>query len=1099
MPDKSIFSQFTNLYTVQKTIGFYAKGNIKIPEITNVELDQDILSKLEELQSNLKDIIYYKDSDGKIKGLNKGLKVRKFWAKEYCNEQIRQLILNDRKKAEIDGKKYQPKKDIDLETDFVTLHISQWFETIQNSTTNLQKYLNFYITQQKLPVDQKNKLEKARQSEIDAVLKQLATKSILPSIIEFLNRTKNKKTSENDILNENTRNLAKQILEQIQSILNSNSVHTIKGSRIYRASLNYYTVNKLPKTEKEYTEEKEKLENELKANCTGFNVGILANINLIYNGTRVTTLNNLTLKQASDLIKNYKSEQKKLFNEKIAELIRNGYDETNIDCQAIFGEFGLFGNTDERPLRDYLQKTIEIKKLSDEYNQTRSEDTLSKIKKQAVERGKFFQTKCGNYTNLCDLYKEIRMREGAIIGKIKNLEAEQIESQFITHWGLITTNSLNKLGIILVPKVSRDDFKYYLGYYKQEPKELLGCTIVHNLKSLTLKSLLKQINVNPNYHKEIADELTDEQKDNITIRYCINQINGGTLDTSYFELDKEILNSWSQETNLDKFRERLETKCYKFIKYYIPDQKFKEITKNYEKFELDSFDIRKRPETNRVNPENHTNIWDEFLKVVDKSGKGNTRLNPEFSINYRKMVDDTPTKFTKLGKEIELENRRNKERFRVIFNVSENTNKPTPKTTKINTLDQINEFNIEFQKDFNKWQDKEGYYTFYGIDRGSDEMATLCKVKLNPNNIYTNPVVSNAGKEKFPLYDPKFELFEYYRLKDGVDLMASSELQQLLKNPSYYLSTFENRIDIFNKYFEEVSSSCLDLTSAKLIKSEFHNKSIILEVGDLYTYLRFKIENSKYILYDLLINSRTLNQNLTWEENKLKYDSTDIYFYGDLEIKTKEDLQKELEGYSQNLYDSLKITKICPNELEKQKLWNLKKALSANCVGILSNLYQSQKGFIVLENLNSSLLDRQTIDKTAIHRQLEQSIYQKWQNYGTVPPKVNMPNMWKSLFGNDDKQLQLGNIILINEENTSNSCPRCGIVNREYSDQKWTQHRFGCIGDNTGNCGFDTGSKKTNPNIEPNLCDLIGLTTSDSVASYNIAKRGLEFVTKNDR
>ncbi|MBC7471821.1 MAG: hypothetical protein H7196_00945, partial [candidate division SR1 bacterium] len=84
-----------------------------------------------------------------------------------------------------------------------------------------------------------------------------------------------------------------------------------------------------------------------------------------------------------------------------------------------------------------------------------------------------------------------------------------------------------------------------------------------------------------------------------------------------------------------------------------------------------------------------------------------------------------------------------------------------------------------------------------------------------------------------------------------------------------------------------------------------------------------------------------------------------------------------------------------------------------------------------------------------------------------------------------------------------------GVTNEEYRqtnnfkkenpnliDQKWLQHRFGCVGNNTGNCGFDTGSKKAN--LPSNLKNMIGLTTSDSVAAYNIAKRGLEFITKSN-
>jgi hypothetical protein len=605
------------------------------------------------------------------------------------------------------------------------------------------------------------------------------------------------------------------------------------------------------------------------------------------------------------------------------------------------------------------------------------------------------------------------------------------------------------------------------------------------------------------------------------IKYCNQFLLAGTIDLSDFNMNLQnvVTNNYK---SWETYQNALESKCYKVVEYYVPTGDLKSVLLNVDCLELDCFDIHERPNKFRENPEEHTNIWDKFITSFGNNNRIKTRLNPEFTIFWRDIVDVKPSKYLRNGSEVTRKNRRNKPKYRLLVSISQNSlDKPKP-NKEIKTLDQINEFNIKFKESLESWKNKDGYFTFYGIDRGSDEMATICKVAFNPEIKYEN---SPEKDYNFNL-KPQFEPFELYRLKNGIIIKDNPELIQILKNPSQWTTDYENRIEIFNKYFEAIQSSCLDLTMAKVIKSKYHEKQIILEIGDLFTYQKFALLNAKMKIAEQIMTG-VEKTDLIWDNEKSawsfdagshsggsqNYDNL-LYYRANLETESKEDIRKALEGYIKN-YDKVSFE-------QKENLNKYKKSLAANMVGVLDCLYQQEKGFIILENLAEVDLNKQTNNTTSNHRQLEQSIYQKWQSHCTVPPKVNMPSMWEELFDKKDKNAQLGNVILIDESGTSKNCPRCGKRNQEYNipktknetfevviarlkinnpnlvDQKWIQHRFGCVGSNTGNCGFDTGSSKVMPNITSELFDLISLKTSDSVASYNIAKRGLGFLTNNN-
>lgn len=162
------------------------------------------------------------------------------------------------------------------------------------------------------------------------------------------------------------------------------------------------------------------------------------------------------------------------------------------------------------------------------------------------------------------------------------------------------------------------------------------------------------------------------------------------------------------------------------------------------------------------------------------------------------------------------------------------------------------------------------------------------------------------------------------------------------------------------------------------------------------------------------------------------------------------------------------------NEELDLKITESKKALAANAVGVLDFLYKQYKhrfngeGLIVKEGFDTQKVG-EDIEKFSgnIYRILERKLYQKFQNYGLVPPiKSLMTVRSEGIKDNKNAILQLGNIAFIDPAGTSQECPVC----KEKSKKKHTDN-FDC------QCGFYSKGI---------------MHSNDGIAGYNIAKRGFE-------
>ncbi|MBS1644463.1 MAG: transposase [Bacteroidetes bacterium] len=186
-------------------------------------------------------------------------------------------------------------------------------------------------------------------------------------------------------------------------------------------------------------------------------------------------------------------------------------------------------------------------------------------------------------------------------------------------------------------------------------------------------------------------------------------------------------------------------------------------------------------------------------------------------------------------------------------------------------------------------------------------------------------------------------------------------------------------------------------------------------------------------------------------------------------IKTEQEIIQELNNYNTN-----ESRQQIGNEELDLKINHLRAAVVANAIGVIDSLYHYYKdktqgeGLVVKEGFDTNKV-AEDLGKFSgnIYRVLERKLYQKFQNYGLVPPiKSLMAVRSKGLKDNKGVILRLGNIGFIDPAGTSQNCPVCNT--------KFGNHQNNVVCEN---CGFST------QNI---------MHSNDGIAGYNIAKRGFE-------
>ena len=749
----------------------------------------------------------------------------------------------------------------------------------------------------------------------------------------------------------------------------------------------------------------------------------------------------------------------------------------------------------EDVLWDFVKLTEEIQGLGNEKNQATGFEVskiAKKLKEKREKRGKYFIENWGfslyskKYCN--EMYKKVAMDFGKLKAEIRGMEQEKIEARLLNFWAMILEEKNEKF-LVLIPKDKRREAKNFLDAKPNGKGEKTICVF----NSLTLRALDKMIR--KNYPKEISEKAgsipfeTDIQKIECYKNALLGKLQKLDLDLSGFKNKiPEIIQrkDSNEEKTLEDFRMDFEKISYVVQKKNVSGDDISKLKNDCGAIisKVSCYDLERKLTGEK---REHTSYWDNFWNTENEKENFSVRLNPELRIFYRNALEQ----FDENG-EIDAKKQKNrfsKDHFRVSFTLTQNAAQKELQTTFADEKDlreKIKKFNEEVIGNFMQKSGENLWY--FGIDRGNQELATLGVVKWTQEEY--EATLKSGEVKKFP--KPEFPEIEVWEIKNPNatkektnDAKGTKIIVKIADNPSFFM---ENEEEI-EKYFSKKNVAFIDLTTAKLIKGK-----IILD-GDTKTYLNLKKANAKRKLFDVFLKIHE-SKNVEFFENQfriLKSTETNrrhqtlCYFLPQQEkILPKAEMQTILQEYLNALRKDATF-----QEITIEQINHLRDAITANMVGIIAFLHEQYPAIINLENLlkEGEIAKHFSNNNENIARRLEWALYRKFQKIGLVPPNLKQTIFLKEKTKKEERDIlhHFGIIHFIPTENTSGNCPFCGenVTMKQRKEVKFEEHTYIC--GNDPSCRFTTKNPK-NP--------LGKIDNSDSVASYNIAKRGFELIPK---
>ena len=466
--------------------------------------------------------------------------------------------------------------------------------------------------------------------------------------------------------------------------------------------------------------------------------------------------------------------------------------------------------------------------------------------------------------------------------------------------------------------------------------------------------------------------------------------------------------------NMSDFEILLKQETYILDEYKISKEDFE---KALEKFKWNSFLIIDKDSGNHNKNSVFSQWWTRFWQ------KNNTenyilRINPELVISFRKWDAE------RFKGKISFHRRKN-DAYMVSFSFSHFSDKSYITSEFIDDVKRK-----EHLKKFNDLYNENVTLEYiYWIDKWTNELVTLWIFKRWKNWLERVDI-----SEKIPVYRITKKGLKYF---EDTETRDSNEKKKryLSKNVSYFLKDLEN-----NELFEKLDiDSCLwDLTYAKIIKW-----NIILN-ADIFTTVNLYKVTAKRFLNDATFRGKIKNNTVLFDdenksfyfeyENRWKLQKQNIFYWkddfdylpcDDIFQNLKEEVENELNMY---------LTSISNEEdISMQRVNNYKNAISANIVGIITELQKHFNGYICYETLDAGQIEQKWLN-TFIWNTLNEKIYNKLQLSLEVPPilKKFRTDIWTK------EIIQHWKIIYVNEKNTSSACPICNeqLLNWNLSDKK---------------------------------------------------------------
>lgn len=920
-----------------------------------------------------------------------------------------------------------------------------------------------------------------RRADIAKYLNELSKRQILPFLLDFLANANDKKNDEK------IKNLNVEVIKfkkNLEIAKNAYLSAQSSGIMLARASFNYYILNKKPKN---FEAEEKRIQEEM--NKPFLKKGEIPQIIIALKIDQ-----SLSVEKLYEYLKQYKAEQKSLFQEVVSQGLK--YDDLKFN-------FPLFDTTIE-VFNEYVQKTNLITEKATQKNNTpkgnpdykKLQDKINKLKR---ERGQMLQQgKFGNFKKLNDEFKKVAIRKGKLKAQLKGIEKERIDSQRLQYWALIGQEE-NKYKLILIPKENVS--KAYTEIVNQRWIDERSPMYLYYFESFTFRALRKLcFGVNGNtFLPEIKKELpkynqpdfgehifkTEEGKrdEKALVKFYQQVLNTGfvrrNLALPHQQMEEVTTTVYN---DLDSFKIALEKVCYN-KKMVASPRVLRNLEHSYgtEIFELSSQDLLKEHSTNL---KSHTKIWNLFWSKENEEKNFDTRLNPEIGIFWREAKASRIEKYGK-GTELYDENKKNRylhPQFTIAFSINENA-----LSNDLNYAfegfekqkEAMMEFNQKINKEFKDGLEQKKLGAF-GVDTGEAELATI---GLTDNG---KPFPVKVLKVK----SDKLNYSKQGYFKDGTmrekPYRAIDNLSYFLKKDLYDKTFKDDHFEeTFREIFEEIETETIDLTSAKLICEH------IVVNGDLHTRSKLNILNAKRQIRQALITNPNLE--IKFEDNKILIPETDeerkknnpwkaVYHTNEEleQIKNFEAVKEEIEQYLKKAQDdSAEVL---------QNINRFREVAAGNMTGVIFYLYNKYPILIAIENLAQGTIEKHRLRYEGVmDRPLERALYRKFQSIGLTPPVSDLIAIRDNLTQKKkDKMSQLGVLQFVDEQNTSKTCPNCeknayeGERKNLYLEEK-KKGIFSC-----GHCGYH------------NINNPMGLSlhSNDAVAAFNIAKRGIKNLKK---
>ncbi len=983
-------NNFKNLYELTKTLRFQAipqndkAKDKKIISETNPDIFK-FTKQCQKIQENFLDIFCYKDAfeeENKIE-FKKKRKIRYGWLRNYIKIDF------------YDWKKENNRNDKEYfltEVDYLPKEFLRWINEWQELTNKLDEFVD------------KNEEEQERKSEIAFVLRGFLKRQNFEFIQEFVKAVM-------DLQNESGIELDKKIKELRELI--SETYRNLKacerkylpaqstGVCLYKASLNYYTINKTPKY---YTKEKEKKEKELEMeiiDCKDkfgkpefwFDKKFNFRENPLY----------WTLEDAYQKMKIWKADQKSKFNEKIGNFIsdylKKEFKEDEINqsrleiAKNILKKYPLFSPIKEDFFISFLEQTKEIKIKSKQKNDilqkngdikskefekiisqklqnrkvlTEDENNFEQLSKEianiAKERGKFFnapnqtiQTK--NYYELCELYKQIAMKRGKIIAEIKGLENEEVQSQMLSHWALVVQKR-EKRYVVFISRGENENHKKAHDWLERNKENLQkksdDSVILYHFKSLTLRALEKLC------FKEVENTFAPKLKQ-------------GGVKVNFTRIKKES----GKEKIIDVYefprcKQELKTDNEK-INFYLEVLRFEASRQDYELKQLDLVDFGGLKEFLEKSSGDFDNLqefeselekvcyvkvllyfledqYDKFLDIlnakefeittrsISKESKRKENAHAEIWKNFWNDENEKSNYITRLNPEMSVFYRDTLDTHEGNRNRFSEPRFTLATTITLNATAKKSNLSFKTIDDIKKSIDKFNK-GFNKNFRGEWSFG----IDRGLKELATLNIVKFAkDKNEFGVSKPEnFAEITVYKLKDGDTFLTDSSGNDLINAKGEKRKIIDNISEVLQENVEPDSELFEKqiISSIDLTQAKLIKGHIILN-GDQKTYLKLKELSAKRRIFELFSTRKIDKSSEITGKNNFIIGGEKIYFATEWQKENKH-WRTNREIIKADLKDYLlKLDK--KNKFEDieqiEKINHLRDAITANMVGIIFHL-----------------------------------------------------------------------------------------------------------------------------------------------------------------